>query len=241
MDPRKLIRDPKRVLSTLKELPDGSLVTTKGCKIYIPTRFAERGLAQVGVEVRIVGIFAMVVEDTFYSTSLTNAMHHIDPSSSMKIMIDDDEYYEFSFDPGAKVLMSLDLVKNDVLTYSIYDEIISKARKPWYLSYLDLGRIFKSAKKHANANIGSNQEVTELLVSLISRDSDNRQLYYRQTVKSMHDVLVRPPAVIPMKSVQYAATNTFNKLAGSYFKDGVNSALVTPTDRVERIERLLRE
>ena len=43
-----------------------------------------------------------------------------------------------------------------------------------------------------------------------------------------------------MRSVIYAATNTLNKIAGSYMETGVVSALVSPSDREERIEILLK-
>ena len=240
MDPRKLIRDPGRVLSYLRELPDHRLVTTKGCKIYIPSRFAERGLAQIGIETHICGIYAIVVEDAFYGVSLVNAMLRINPSSTVKILVDGDEYYEFTFDPGATVVSSTDLVKTDTLVYKIYDEIVSKGRVPWYLGYMELGKLFDTAKEHAGANIGTNHEVTELLISMIARYPSDRHVYYRQTVKSFEDMVKRPPAYIPLRSVTYAATNTTNRLAGSYFHDGLVSALNNPTERVERIESQLR-
>ena len=60
MDPRTLTRDAPKIHAVLKELEDKRLVTTKGCKIYIPSRYAERGLAQVGVETNIVGMAAIV-------------------------------------------------------------------------------------------------------------------------------------------------------------------------------------
>lgn len=240
MDPRSLVRDPARVHACLRELPDGRLVATKNVKIYVPTRFAERGLASIGIETHVVGIYAIVAEDKYYGVSLVNAMQRIEPTATIKVVVQDDEYYEFSFAAGATVVSSVQLVKTDTLVYKIYDEIIAKGRVPWYLGYPELGRLFDTAKYHAGANIGQNHEVTELIVSIIARDPQNRARYYRQAVRSMTDVVKTPPAFIPLRSVTYAATNTTNKLAGSYFKEGLVSALVTPAERVERIEELLR-
>jgi hypothetical protein len=240
MDVSKLIRDPKRVQAYLEELPNGSLVCKKPVKIYIPVRFAERGLAQIGIETYIVGVYAIVVEDVYYGVSMVNAMLPIEPTATLKMQIDGDEYYEFSFDAGSVVVTSTDLVKTDVLVYKIYDEIISKGRVPWYLGYLELGKIFDTALYHAGANIGANQEVTELIISMISRSEKDRNQYYRTTIEDLSQLMVVKPAFIPLRSVQYAATNTTNKLAGSYFGDALVSALVNPADRVERIESLLR-
>lgn len=240
MDITKLIRNAPKVHACLKELDDGRLVTTKGCKIVIPSRFAERGLAEIGIESHIVGVYAIIVEDQYYGVSMVNAMHRIEPTSTVKIMIEDEEYYEFTFDSGATVFSSVKLVKTDTLVYKIYDEIIAKGRVPWYLGYIELGKIFDTAKYHAGANIGTNHEVTELIVSMIARNPKNRHQYYRQVVKSMEEIQRNPPAFIPLRSVTYAATNTTNKLAGSYFSEGMVSALVSPADRVERIEDILR-
>lgn len=240
MDIKRLVRDASKVHACLKELPDGRLVAVKECKIYVPSRFAERGLASIGIETHIVGIYAIVVEDIYYGISIVNAMMRIEPTSTIKIMIGDEEYYEFYFRPGSTVTPSVNLVKTDTLVYKIYDEIIAKGRVPWYLGYPELGKLFDTAKYHAGANIGTNHEVTELIISMIARDPKDRHQYYRKTIKSLQDGIDNPPAFIPLRSVTYAATNTLNKLAGSYFNEGVVSALVNPTDRTERIEALLR-
>ena len=240
MEPSQYIRDPQRVKAVLRRLPDKRLVTTVPIKIVVPARFAERDLAHIGIETQIVGIFAMILEDKYYTVSTVNAMMPITPSSMTKIKYDDDEYYEFSFDAGATVLPSTLLVRRDTLVFSINNEIIAKGRVPWYLSYDDLGKLFDTARFHANANVGAQQEITELMVSLISRDKNNRQLFYRQVVTDYNDLVTRPPVYIPLRSVAYNASNTLNKLAGSYARDGLVSALVTPTTRVEKLEALLR-
>jgi hypothetical protein len=158
----------------------------------------------------------------------------------MKVLIDEDEYYEFEFDKGATVIPLLDLLKTDSLVYKIYNEIIAGGHTPWYLQYTDLALIFDTAKEHAGANIGQNHEVTELLVSLVARNAKNRNEYYRHSIKGMSDLVTDKPVFIPLRSVEFAASNTLNKLAGSYFSRGVVSALVNPTDRMERLDQILQ-
>lgn len=240
MNISNLVRDPDKIREALTELSDGSVVALKECKIYIPSRFAERSLAEIGVDNSIVGIYAIVVDNMYYGVSLINSMIKINPSSTLKIKMLGVEYFEFTFVPGATVIKSNVLIKVDTLVYRIYDEIISKGRVPWYLDYNDLGRIFDTAKSHAGANIGQNSEVTELIVSMISRSKQDKNKYYRTTVNSLEDIKTNPPAYIPLRSVIYAATNTTNKLAGSYFSTSIVSALVSPAERTERIESLLR-
>lgn len=238
MDFSKLVRNPAVVRETLHELDDNSLVTAKGCRIYIPARFAERGLAFVGVETYVIGILAIVVENN-YSVMMVNAMIRIDPAETNTVSFGDTDYLEFVFHPGSVVIPNLDLAKTDTLTYKIYDEIIAKARVPWYLTYFDLAHIFDTAREHAGANIGNNREVTELLASVSARNPKNRVEYYRQIIDSEDDLKNNPPFYAPLKDVSLSATNAFNKLGGGYFRVGTVSAIVSPSERTERIEEIV--
>ena len=245
MNTKGFVKDVARVHGALREVIDPesgneSLVALKGCKIYIPVRFSERGLANVGVETTIVGLYAIVLEDKYYAVMVANALMRIDPVQTNKVSFDGDEYYEFVFNAGSTVIPSLSLVKQNTLVYRIYDELFSKGRVPWYMGYPELSKVFDSAKKHAGANIGADHEVTELIVSMIARNPNDRSQYYRQFIQSPEDLVNHPPVFIPLKSVMYSATNTTNKLGGSHMQDGIISALVSPSERVERIEGLLR-
>lgn len=240
MDIKTLVRDASRVHACLEELPNGSVVCTQEVKIYIPARFTERDLAYVGMENHILGIYAIVVEDLYYGVSLINAMLNIDPTSMNRLKIEGDDYLEFVFAPGATVFKSTNLVKTDTIAYKIYDEMFSKGYIPWYVGYEELGRVFDSALYHAGANIGSNQEVTQLIASMVARDPTDRTKYYRTKIEKLSDLRTTPPVFIPLNSVEYSSTNTTNKLGGSYFSVGVVSALIDPTTRTERIEEILR-
>lgn len=241
MDFQALQRDPKAVLSSLKKLPDGRVITTKPCKIYIPQRYAEYGLAKIGTDKHILGIFALVMEDMYYSVSIVNAMVPIDPVQMNRIKIDGAEYLEFVFNKGSTVMKTTSLVKNDTLTYLIFDEFFQKGKIPAFIGYEELGKIFDTAKKHADANVGTQRELMQLIASLVARDGSDRTKYYRTVVKTREEIKNIPPTFIPLMSVRYGATNTMNKLGGSYFSVGVNSALLSPSDRPERIETLLRK
>lgn len=240
MDKKQLVRDGARVTACMRELQNESLVAVREVKLYIPVRFAEHSLAQVGIETYVCGIVMYVVENKYYALSKINAMIRITPTSWSKITVDDEEFYEFYFEPGSTITPSLQLVRTDTLVYKIFDELFSKGRVPSYQGYVDMAGIFDSARKHAGANVGSNHEVTEMLVSLIARNPNKRQEYYRQSVQSEDDLVKHPPIWTSLYSVTDSATNTLNKLAGSYFHEGVVSALNSPSERKERLEELLR-
>lgn len=234
-----LIRDAKQIHQALHEMPDGKVVALKPCKIYIPMRYAERKLAYVGVETYILGIFAITVDDKYYGVSMLNTMIPIEPTQTNKVKIGGEEYYEFVFVKGATVFKSTVLVRTDSLVYRIYDEFLALGHIPWYVGYEELGKIFDSAKEFAGANVGTNPEVTQLICSILARDPKDRTRYYRTVAKAPEDLIKNPPVYVPLKSVQYSATNTTTKLGGSYFQQGVVSTLIDPSTRVERIESLL--
>lgn len=239
MDITGFVRDPKQIKSVLKTLPDDSLVATKRVYIYIPVRFEERGLASIGAETYIACIYAIATENGFYGVSTTNAMMRIEPSNVNTVKVGNEAYYEFIFEAGSTVCPNLNLVRDDVLTYRIFDEFFAKGKVPWYLGYDDLGSIYDSAEKHANVGFGNNKVVIELITSIIARDPSNRYEMYRHIIKDRQTLLKTPPEFIPLDAIQFTATNTTAKLVGAYMSDGIVSALVNPSERVERIESLL--
>jgi len=240
MDPKKLTRDASKVHAALKELDDGSVVTTKGCKIIIPARFAEQQLAVLGNEINICGLFAIVVEDRFYGVSSAMAMMRIEPSVTNTIKIEDEDFLEFVFDPGCTVISSTELVKSDAFIYLVYSEIIAKGNVPWYMNYEDMGRLFESAPHHAGVSVGANFAVIEMIMAAISRSEKDRTKYFRHQLATKQDLDKEVPAFIPLRSVTYGASNTTAKLIGAYWEEGLTSALVNPTETVEPIEGLLR-
>lgn len=240
MDINKLTRNPELVHTYLRETPEGRLITTKECKIYVPQNFEQCGLASISVETYIVGLFAMVFDEKDYGVMCVNAVMRVEPSKTDKIKIGHTDYYELTIPAGGAVVADLNLVQKDLIVYSIYNEVVSKGKIPWYLTYEDLGSLFDTAKEYANANIGSNREVTEMIISQIARNSEDRAVFYRITAADPARLKKEKPSYIPLRSVIFAATNTTNKLAGSYMQVGVVSALVTPSTETERMESLLR-
>ena len=240
MDFSLLKRDAPFILSHLKtKSPGGSVVTDLDCTIIIPSRFAERHLASLGSEIYICGIYAIIMGDR-YGVSLINAMIHINPKIISKIKIEEEEYYEFYFEKGSNVIESTTLIKQDTLTYYIFDEITSKCNIPCYLNYDDLGNIFDSAEYHAGTKITNNVEVTEIIVAMTARYSLDKTIYYREIIKNANTILTQHPSFVPTSDVLYGVNSTLNKISGSYMNDGLISSLVVPTTRVSHLEELLR-
>lgn len=240
MDINKLIRDKNKVYAKLKEAHDGSLVCLAPTKIHIPARFETRGMLNVGKDVFSLAIIPIIIEEKYYAILNILSMAQLQPLTIQKISIDDVEYYELGFEPGCVLFKTKNVVKNADLVYLAFDELVQKGNVPWYMDYEDMGRIFDSAKRYAGVNIGSNPEITSLIISLISRQKSDLTKYYRHGLKTFADLTKSKAEFIPLKSVIYNATGTLDRIAGSYMSDGVVSSLVMPTKESDQIEKLLR-
>lgn len=239
MDTKALIRDADRVRQHLIEVEDGSIVTTKACKIHVPERFTAKKLAVLGAEVFIFGFFPIIMEEEYYCVNNTIAMMRICPSSTRRVVVEGNPYFEFSFEPGDKVIYTTALVVTDTLTYYMYDEFVAKGNIPWYMNYYDIVNMFETAQEHAGVNLGS-RSIIELIISTITRDATDMTRLYRHIIQNPEFVRTTPPVVIPFRSVIWNTSDTTSKLNGAYFGEGINSALVNQSETTELIEELYR-
>lgn len=239
MDIKHLKRDADKCREHLIELEDGSVVTNARCKIHIPERFAVKELAVIGSEVFVFGFFPIIVNDEYYCVNNTIAMMRICPTSTERVVVQGDPYYEFSFEPGDKVFYTTALVVTDTLTYYMYDEFVAKGNIPWYMNYFDIANMFETAREHADMNLGT-RSIIELIISTITRDPTDMTRLYRHVLQSPQYAETNPPVVIPFRSVSWNTSDTTSKLTGAYFDEGISSALVNESETVEMIEELYR-
>jgi hypothetical protein len=227
-------------ISKLVDNGKGQILTKENCKIQIPYRFSSRGLGEVGVDTRIYGCFPIIFEDGKYTLCNVTAVLEINPFKTSVVLIDEVEYHQFEFKAGDVVVKNTEVVRDDLLMYNIFDEFIFKGKIPWYVGYDDLGKVFDTASSHAGSDVAANYEVIELIASMVTRSKEDRSKYIRSVAESYNDVADSKIDYVPLSSIFYSVNSTVNKIAGSYFSDGVISALVTPTTKVDKIENILR-
>lgn len=236
----KLRRNAQAVLKCLAENEAGQIIAKVPCKIQAPVRFSEVGLGTVGVNVFIYGLFPIIIETGEYAVMNITALVELDPSEITVVTIDEDEYHEFKFEAGQVVIKSSDVIRRKTLMFNIFDELIFKGKVPWYVGYEDLGKVFDTALEYGDAKVGEVNEPIELITSMVTRAKADRRKYARVLAKSYDDVTLDKISFVALKSVFYSINSTLNKLTGSYFSDGVTSALVNPTSEVGKIEAILR-
>lgn len=240
MTPSAWKRDAAKVKAALKHQADGSVLTTRPIKIYVPERYTEKELAEIGSETFIVGIYAMVVDDTYYAVSKINAMMRIKPTTISTVKFDGTTYLEFYFEPGSVVIATTSLVRSDTLVYNIFNYFISNGAIPWFLGYEDVATLFDSAEHHAGVRLTKSHSILEMFTAAIARDPEHRTKYYRQSLDDGKAKPDKPVAFIALRNISLGATNTTSRLMGSRFSDGLDSALANPSRSLERVEQLLR-
>ncbi len=236
----ELKRNPTEVLKVLKTI-DNKLVTMKHCKVQIPERFVDIGLGQIGVDTFTLGCIAIILDDGSYATMVVTSILELDPYKTIKVDIRGVSYYEFYFEEGDAVIKNLDLIRNDDISYLIFNEFIFQGKIPWYMGYLDICKLFDTAKEYAGSNVGESQETIEFIASIVARSSKDRSKYIRTTISRYNELDGDNVAFVPLMSVLYSVKSTLNKLSGSYFSDGVTSAIVNPSETSSDIERIVRK
>lgn len=242
LDVSRYVRDAKKILSVLMKTKDKQIIPKVRCKIHVPSRFMENavGLGGLGVNNFVYGFFALILDDGTYCVMNMVGMLTVNPSMVTKVIVQDTEYYELHFEPGQVMVESTDIVKRETMIFYVAKEMILMGNVPWYAEYEDVAKIFSTAQEYAGSRVGKSPEVVEFLTSLIARPKGDRETLLRQVLKTYADADKKKIEYIPLRSVFYAIDSTLNRLAGSYFKQGLVSSLVKPADRVEKIERILR-
>ena len=232
-----LKRNGQKIKSALKD-QSGSLFCIKPLKTYVPVHYRDLGLVALSDTVTSFAVFALVDEQGNYAVSKALALYQTEPYSIGTVKGSDDmEYFEFSYQPGNRIMANTELVKSDSMVYHMFNDVVCKGRIPWYLNYEeDLPALFDTAQEHAGMNLKANHAILEMITAMQARWPENRKLFYRQKATANSP----PPAIIGLKNVVLGATNTTAKLIGSYHNDATVSALVNTSERVEKVEELLR-
>ena len=228
-------RNASIVQQSLFESKEHVLYTKKDAIIQFPKRFLDRGMADIGLETYVYGIYALII-DGVYAVSAISAMVKTSPQQINLVDIDGEAYYNFHYTAGSPIIDNTMVVKDKTLVYAIMDEFFLKGKMPWYVEYEDLGKIYDTAKQFTDADIAENYAVLEALAAYVTRDPDNRTIQFRHK----YSPKTKPSYIGIYGNVFYAAPGTVAKLAGSYFQDGVVSALTQPAEKSSKVESLLR-
>lgn len=235
-----LTRNKDAVINALFETPSGELIAKEHLKIVIPVKYEESRLAVIEQDVYTLGIMAIIVGND-YACNMLPAKIRLTPTNIEKVTHDEESYYVLEFERGSTVTPNINVIKDETLGYYIYNYFIALGRAPWYMDALDFIKIFDAMGEYTGKTYGDNHVVTEMISSMVLRNPENNLEYWRQAIQTTSDIYNRKPEIVALRNVALGARNTTAKLMGSYFNEGLNSALLNPSDQSEPVEELLRQ
>lgn len=234
-----LKRDSRKVFEALGDLPNKPVIAKKPVSIIFPSRFKDIKLAVIGENSYVYGFFAIVVDD-YYALCNINAYVELGQAAISKVDYSGEDYYKFSYEPGDIVIRTKEIVARSALIFTAIDEFVFKGKVPWYVEYEDMGKLFNTAEAYAGTRARILPSVMEFLASYIARKKVDRSKFIRDDAKTKDDFALSKISWVPLRSVYWSAPGTLNKISGAYFADGVVSAIVNPSRKVEKVESIVR-
>ena len=106
------------------------------------------------------------------------------------------------------------------------------------MSYNDRLNLLLNVKKYVGISAADAPEIVELMVSITARSPKDDSIFIRQSAKTYQDT--ESVINVSFSSVQDSVQGTIDKIGGNYFEPAITGALVTPSQRSNRVERILR-
>ncbi len=237
-----MIRDKAQVAKAKKDISSGGVkkcIATKPLKLIIPSYFETRDLVTLGDQIQVVGYYALIVDEKYYTVASYCGKVITVPSSIKRIMIEDEEYFEFTYEVGDVLFANYDILSIDFVAMSTYEAVYDRGRVPFYFNTHDVGTLLYTAASIAGANLSVNPMSFEMLAEKIAYDPKNPDRSYRHSLKTQADAINTPPLWINLRSVQNIATNALSALVGAHADDGLLKIINDPSRRPEKLEELV--
>lgn len=242
IDINSLVRNQSIIKDLLHQSGD-TLIAKQKCAIIVPFRYLQAGLLDMGKRIVVATIFPIVNTKGEYAVSNYCTSMEITCNDIRTTKHDGSDHYVFCFEKGDVICPNTNLVKDDNFSYLIYDEMIQKAKAPWFMSYKDIGNVMVTAKEMSGVTLADTNAIFELIVSHLSRSKDDVNKFYCEVINDLDDVTLQQNKLqsISLNSVTYANVNKMTKLMGGYVEDGLTSALVEEQSAESGLELLLRK
>jgi len=231
-------RNPKHIKSKLKKT-DRYILTKDDLYVIFPSRYINANLVEIDNVVKVCGI--LIIVDDNYNYSLMKIPNWISftPSNIDDIEIDGVLYKLLNFQKNSIFIDNINIIESEEVLFNIYDEFIIKGNMFAFLPYSEATSLFDYAKKYCGSRVADDNTPLELTTSIISRNKDDLNVLYRNTLKTVKSLDKKP--VYTKLLDPYAFPDTLSKISGSYLKKGIDSSIVTPSDDLTTLERVVLE
>lgn len=236
-----LKRDDKHIKSLLSETKDGRLIALKDIDIVFPEDYLTAKLAKMDEKFQLLGVFAFVdLEAKKYAVFSIPARVYANISEMFTFKNQDEVQRVLHYTRGDTILETMDVMAEEQLSYYIYHHFTALGRVPWFMNYDDILKIYDKDSYYIGKSLINIPQVLEMIQSNIARDPKNDKFMYRDTVKNYDEVDSKMPNWVALRNISLGATDTYNKLLGSYYEDGLTSGLAEKSKKITRIEKILR-
>lgn len=242
MDISKLTKGVNTVKNALITADDSDqILAKKPVMICIPTKYTTAGLATIGEEVRIIGIFAYIV-DGKYAVSKATSMMKITPDATSSVNYMGADYTIFHFPAGSTIIDNINLVKNKKLVDTVMTYFHDRGYIPWFMDELLHSELYADVKDFNNLNTGAGQSNFDILTALVSRDPKNFDVKFRHSITDENQIYDQP-VILPIRDIAENTTSALSKLNGSELQRSLESALADSpsTDISSDLEELYKK
>lgn len=236
-----LTRNPHFFHDHLKTTEDGRVVCTADIEVMFPEQYINKALCDINEEIYCLGIFAFLSPETNQYAVMNIPARVSMPIGQMETVINNDAKYRIvRYQRGDTVISNLNVMQEEQLAYWIFDYFIALAYIPWYMTYNDIVTLYDKDGYYIGRWLRPSSQIVEMLIGNVAHDPVDQRKMYRATLATMEDVTKRPPQWIALKNITLGAVDTYSRIMGAYFDEGLISSLATPSQEITSIEKVLR-
>lgn len=228
------MKDPSILKKFSQKDPDSPVIFTGDkCVVTILQKLENYECLSIKDTVTTLGVFDMEV-DGVLSGCFMAARVEMMPSEIETITVDGKGYVVLTFHKGDVFFKTTKCVVEDKLPFYVWLEYIKYGNVLKSMSYYEQAALFDRMRISSSMSFPVDHVVYETIFAHLSRDPNDFTVPYRNT--DMKGDFMR----IQLSDVAHSARSTSGRIVGSYFKDGVNSALNSPSEASSPVEDLLR-
>lgn len=232
------VRNPTKIHADLVVVNGGKAIMTKGgCYIYTPVGFISKELAFIGNTIEIIGLYAISTDRKTFGVSQATALMEITPTSYEEVLIQDEPYYEFRFEPGTVVIPNRDLPILSAHVFNVTSYFYDYGRRPFWVLAEDDAEVLSGVRRWNGITVFDDQTTADIFVAHTQRDPKDVHKFYRHSLRTAAD-LNKPPLYVPMRDGPLNKTSRLAKIADVELKRGIRSALNVEPVRPEPLEDL---
>ena len=240
LDISKLKRNPEAIKKKIKKV-ENTMIAKENMLIVFPEKFVDKELTLLDNTSEVFGVVAILDEKNNYSILTIPSRFIVEPAEIENIEINEEPYIALHIEAGQALISNTKMVKNQDITFPIFDLFMLQGKVPWYINYEDLLDVFIKLDKYAGSKVGGLVLALEALTALNARDPKNPETEFRMIINNVEDMKKKPVEWVGLKNIYYSFKSTLSKIAGAYFKQGVLAAVVKPEKETTDLEYVLRK